>query len=273
MKANNVPDGLVTFRQYNQLVKSDSFKQVESFSDNFIAKAGPLIGRYNFRWVADPLHQWSRQWEYHYVINRIKSQDSTARIVDLGAGISFLPYYLKKTFGFKNIFAVDYDKGLVELYKKVNRKIGCRIDFRYGDMRNLTGFKRSSVDFVYSVSVLEHTSDYEKILKQIYDILKPGGKLCFTFDISLDGLDEIPLNKAKQLVSITEKVFKTDLPIDFKSINNKDLVTSQKVAKINKRLLPWKFPLVNLAKHLIKHGRLGSLYKNLTFCCLTVTKK
>lgn len=274
MKSPNLSDGVVTFKQYDQLVDSDYFKQVEWFSNGFVARVGPLIQRYNIRWVPDPLHQWSRQWEYIYIIDKIKKQNVNARIVDLGAGMSFLPYYLKKQLGFKNFLAVDYDKMLASLYQKVNKKMRTAVDFEFGDMRKLGGIKTGSVDFVYSISVLEHTNDYQRILGEIHRILKPGGALSFTFDISLDGLDDIPLKKAKQLVASLEAVFKTKTQVNLdKDLLEPDLVTSQKMSRINKKLLPWKIPLINVVKHLLEYGRFGKAYKNLTFCCLSVTKK
>jgi ubiquinone/menaquinone biosynthesis C-methylase UbiE len=233
-----------------------------------------MIQSYNIRWVADPLHQWSRQWEYPYIISRLEGIKKSAKIIDLGAGVSFLPYYLKEKQGLKNILAVDYDPSLENLYHKVNSKVKESIDFQNGDMRNLHAIEDSSADIVYSVSVLEHTDSYPTVLKEVYRILKPGGSLVLTFDISLDGLDDIPLERAKHLVASMEKIFGTKLAIDLDSaIKQPNLVTSDLMAKRDKTLMPWQYPALNVVKHLIKDRKPGSMYKKLTFCCLTVTKK
>lgn len=269
-----IADGLVKIQQYDQLVQGDFFKEVEAFSDDFIGKVGPLIQSYNIRWVADPFHQWSRQWEYPYIISRAQTVDQDATIIDLGAGVSFLPYYLKEKLGLQNITAVDYDKSLNGLYEKVNEKIGDSITFQSGDMRNLSNIADESVDFAYSVSVLEHTDSYPTVLKEVYRILKPGGKLSLTFDISLDGLDDIPLKRAQQLVSSLEEIFGTSLGLNLEQeIVNPGLVISRNMAKRNKKLMPWKYPLLNIVRHFVNYGRPGYLYKNLTFCCVTVAKK
>lgn len=268
-----LPDGLVDTDQYEKLTQSDFFKNIEQYSDSFIAKVGPMIQSYNIRWVADPFHQWSRQWEYPYIISRLEGAKKDARIVDLGAGVSFLPYYLKEKLGLKNILAVDYDKSLDNLYDKVNSTVKETIEFQDGDMRNLSSIQDASADVVYSVSVLEHTDSYPTVLKEIHRILKPGGSLSLTFDISLDGLDDIPLERAKHLVESIEEVFGTKLKLDLeKGLKKSGLVTSGLIAKRDKALMPWQYPALNVIKHLIKHGKPGSMYKNLTFCCVTVNK-
>jgi SAM-dependent methyltransferase len=272
---NIITDGLVGIGAYDQLIKSAGFEEIESFSNNFINEAGPLVVSFDNRWIADPLHQWSRRWEYPYIIKNAALLDSNATIIDLGAGMSFLTFFLEKKLNLKNITAVDYDKTLSELYEKVNEKIDANVKFQYGDMRNLLDLSSNSADFIYSVSALEHTNNYTEILKEIYRILKKGGKLSFTFDISIDGLDDIPVAKAEELVSALEEVFNTKVGIDIRtSINSNvgELVTSGYIASIDKRLMPWKYPLVNVLKPIAKRGKIGNLYKNLTFCCLTVVK-
>jgi SAM-dependent methyltransferase len=266
-------DGLVDTQQYDKLTSSNLFKEVEKFSDDFISKVGSMIQSYNIRWVPDPFHQWSRQWEYLYIINQAQKVGKDARIVDLGAGVSFLPYYLKQRLGLKNIVAVDYDTSLNKLYERVNSTYGETIEFQDGDMRNLAAIPDGSVDFAYSVSVLEHTDSYPTVLKEIHRTLKPGGTLSFTFDISLDGLDDIPLTRARELIASLESTFgiKVNLDLD-KELQRPNLVTSDVMAKRDKKLMPWKYPMLNIIKHLMKHGEMGHAYKRLTFCCLTVKK-
>lgn len=268
-----LPDGLVNVDKYEVLTNNSFFKEIEEFSDDFIGKVGSMIKSYNIRWVDDPFHQWSRQWEYPYIISRLKGVEKDARIIDLGAGLSFLPYYIKERMGLKNVLAVDYDPSLDKLYGKVNNEVKEVVEFQNGDMRNLHTIKSKSADVVYSVSVLEHTDSYPTVVKEIYRILKPGGELVLTFDISLDGLDDIPLERAKHLVDTLEKVFKTKLDLNLdEAIKQPNLITSGLMAKRDKSLMPWQYPVINVAKHLIKHRKPGSMYKNLTFCCLTVKK-
>ena len=49
-------------------------------------------------------------------------------------------------------------------------------------------FEDQSIDIVCCVSALEHMFEWEKVLKEIYRVLKPGGRAVMTFDISIDPL-------------------------------------------------------------------------------------
>jgi SAM-dependent methyltransferase len=268
-----LPDGLVTLQQYEELIASDYFKAIEEFSNDFVRRVGAIIQKYNFRWVSDPLHQWSRQWEYPYIVSHAHHLNTHSAVVDLGAGISFLPYYLKRIVGLSDVLAVDYDTELTGLYKKVNNVLHECVSFQRGDIRQLNGIADRSVDFVYSVSVLEHTDGYPAILNEIHRILKPGGKLSCTFDISLNGLDDIPLEKAHELLACLEETFSVNISFDLvRDIRAEGLVTSQVMAQKDRKLMPWRFPLINVVKPMLKHGRPGRCFKELTFCCVTVHK-
>lgn len=269
-------DGLVTLDAYDDLIKGDDFKRVEKYSNKFISKVGSQIQSYNFRWVADPLHQWSRQWEYLYIISQAEKLHKKSKVLDLGAGISFLPFYLKDNLGFKSVVAVDYDKSLSRLYGRVNDSLSTKVDFMHGDMRNLSHISEESQDFIYSVSVLEHTNNYTEIIKEIYRILKPGGVFSFTFDISIDGKDDIPVKEAKKLISAAKKTFKGSNAIGLnldKDLLHMGLVTSRVMAHKDKSLMPWKYPVINVLRPLLEKGKPGTMYKNLTFCCITLIKE
>ena len=269
------PDGLVEMSDYLKLVKSESFHQIEIFSDEFVEQTKDILDPYSKKWVKDPLHQWSRQWEYPYVIgtvNRFTRRNKNVSILDLGSGITFLPYYLKKNTGIKEVIALDYDQGLEGLFTKVNRVLKTNVRFIHQDIRELEKSRKQSLDFIYCVSVLEHTDQYPSVIKSCHRLLRKGGYLCLTFDISLDGHDDIPVTEAKKLLGALGRTFKNrdlekNLDKDFD-----DVITSKKISKIDKRLMPWKYPFINIVRPALKLKGIGSAYKNLTFCCITVEK-
>jgi SAM-dependent methyltransferase len=49
-----------------------------------------------------------------------------------------------------------------------------------GDIRNMEMIEDGSFDSVLSNQVLEHIDDAEKVIKEMYRVLKPGGHLCVT---------------------------------------------------------------------------------------------
>ncbi len=268
-------EGIPLLKDYQELMSSKYFQQIEKYSNEFLEQCEPLLAPYSKRWVRDPLHQWSRQWEYPYIINSVKKlKDKTkASVLDLGSGVTFLPYYLSEVVGIKQVQALDYDKTLSDLIKRVNKFRGAKIDFTHKDIRVLEKSKKESLDLIYCVSVLEHTDQYESIIKSCYELLKPGGRFCLTFDISLDGYDEIPLKDARKLLVAVERIFKTSGLTKCLDQNFTKVVTSQKISKINKKLMPWKYPFINIVRPALKLKGIGSAYKNLTFCCITVEKR
>lgn len=268
-----IHDGIPNISEYKDLLESEYFKKIEKYSNSFIKSVGNKIQSYNNKWVPDPLHQWSRQWEYPYIINQAnKLKAKNLKALDLGAGMTFLPYYLQESTSIKKVIALDYDSSLSDLYESVNKKLKKKVEFNFHDIRELNQSNDEKYDFIYSVSVLEHTDNYEEIISSCHKLLKKGGKLSITFDISLDGNDDIPLDKAKELLASIEKAFKTKNLL--KLINQRDkIVTSSYVARnIDTKLMPWKYPIINIIKPILKSGHIGSKYKNLTFCCVTVEK-
>jgi len=266
-------EGTPTITDYLQYTGSKEFREIESFSNGFQAKACHLLESYKRRWVTDPLHQWSRQWEYPYIIGQAKSlKGKGLKALDLGSGITFLPYYLLKKTGISSIVALDYDQSLGPLFASVNQAIGEEVKFRFEDIRELD-LHEDGYDFIYSVSVLEHTDNYADIIQNCHDLLKPGGKFSITFDISLDGNDDMSVAEARQLLECLRSIFGIDEDLTGYLDFTEGTVTSSYVAeKISRDLTPWRFPMVNIIKPLFRHGRLGTKYKQLTFCCLTVQK-
>jgi 2-polyprenyl-3-methyl-5-hydroxy-6-metoxy-1,4-benzoquinol methylase len=275
-KTVKLNDGIPTMDEYHHLVNSGLFKEVEKYSDKFLSKFGQSITSYNKKWVKDPLHQWSRQWEYIYIVQNIEKhakKKKKIKVLDLGSGITFLPYYLKDKLDIHSIKALDYDEMLHELYGAVNDAWAKPVDFLHKDMRDLGSMASKEFDHIYSVSVLEHTDRYESIIKDCHRLLKPGGKFSLTFDISLDSIDDIPVKEAKKLLNSLKRTFGDKRHAShFLQDLEKEIVVSHKIAKINKELTPWKYPQINIFKPLLQNKGFGTPYKKLTFCCLTLTK-
>jgi len=63
-------NAIPTASDYQALLDSGLFRELESFSDAFLKDNEVALRPYASQWVADPLHQWSRQWEYPFVFER-----------------------------------------------------------------------------------------------------------------------------------------------------------------------------------------------------------
>ncbi len=279
-------DGIPTINEYHSLISSDFFQAIEKFSDQFIKKHQESLDQYGTKWVKDPLHQWSREFEYPYVLHSIKeiAQSKTPlKILDAGSGLTFFPFLLGQEINDSSIVCLDYDN-LKPAFEKIKKTESGNVQFKQNDLRNLSQFQEKSFDAIYCISVLEHTDDYPKIINEFHKLLKEKGKLIVTFDISINGIADIPKSKAKELIKELDKKFhlqKTEVSSIINAIesnqNTNNSITTKKILKINKSRLPWKYPYlvgsISAIKMLLKGKIPRGIFRNLCFCNLTLEKK
>ena len=85
--------GIPSELEYLSTLQSDEFRDMEVFSDEFLSTNEDTLREYGRKSVRDPLHQWSRQSEYPFVLSRIQSCPDTGEkreSLDAGSGITFL---------------------------------------------------------------------------------------------------------------------------------------------------------------------------------------
>lgn len=266
---------------YKDFIKSEEFRELENYSNSFLEANGIYLKGYAKRWVRDSLHQWSRQWEYPFVFDQIKScfenKNAEKNILDAGSGVTFFPYYIKEKHAAAKVYCCDYDCSLDETFKNINSKIGNKVDFSCSTIQQ-TGFKNSYFDIIYCISVLEHTNTYTEIIDEFYRILKPNGKLIVTFDISLDGSRDIPINKAEELLKVLYNRFSNNdynLSYDIHSqLSSIDAFTTDTAKKIDKHLLPWRYPsFIYKARSIFSGKGVVSWPPLLTVYCLSLSKR
>ncbi len=277
-----IQKGIPKIENYNKLLKNSLFLKMEKFSNKFLEKNKKILNKYRFKWVADPLHQWSRQYEYPYVYSCIQNyvkhnENKEIKIIDAGSGVTFFPYYLASNIQNAKIECCDYDKSLESIFTKINTNYPSisKIQFSETDIHKLT-FPDEFCDIIYCISVLEHTENFETIIKEFKRILKKNGLLIITFDISIDGSADIPKEKAEKLIETLEKYFpnreKTNYQKDFKDLNSDNILTTKYIKQINKKLLPWKFPILTAIKHILKFKNPKKSFKNLSCYCAAFSK-
>ncbi|HQO10095.1 MAG TPA: class I SAM-dependent methyltransferase [Clostridiales bacterium] len=268
--------GIVKIENYKKVLESESFSELESYSDNFTKLQRELFPEFSKRWVKDSFHQWSRQYEYPFVADAISDLSAGAgRILDAGSGITFFPYYLKEKYADIQIECCDYDPKLKEQFERVNSKLDKNIQYFNADIRNIEKPDKF-YDMIYCISVLEHTDDYDGILKELARITSKDGHLILTFDISMDGSADISIEKAIELLAVIEKYYiqvTGKVSLSGSDLKNSDLLTTNYINTINKKLLPWRYPYLMFFKSLSK-GKLSKyLLRNLTCYCGVFKKK
>lgn len=263
--------GIIKTDTYHQLLKSETFQSMEKFNDNFLEKYKNELNLYHSKWTNDSLHNWSRVWEYPFISEEIKKYLKTqpnAKILDAGSGLTFFSYMLKQLHPTVDVICTDYDPILVESYEKVNKKADKSVSFELGDLRKLS-FEDASFDIIYCVSVLEHTDTYPEIVKNFKRLLKPGGILIITFDISLNSDTDISIEGAQRLVENLNQNLKPVYPEETISkdiLAKNNVLTTNYVAKFDKRLLPWRSPWKNAIKNLINFRVPRSIFSLACYC-------
>ncbi|MCB1735440.1 MAG: class I SAM-dependent methyltransferase [Gammaproteobacteria bacterium] len=271
-------DGIPTTRLYRDVLDSEIFRNMEVFSDDFLSDSRLFLQGYMKKWVSDPLHQWSRQWEYPYVYEKLRKLADAGKkldVLDAGAGVGFFPYYIDKQFASANIHCCDYEPLLPAIYEQLNARHRTHVEFLNNDLKALS-YERESFDVVYCISVLEHTDNYPLIINEFYRVLKPGGTLLVTFDVSLDGMRDIGIDQAAVLLGLLETRFGSDggyVEMLNARLSGFDVFTTLTAQTMNPGLLPWKGPsFLHRLKSFAKSGKIGAWPPPLTVFCLGLTK-
>jgi len=278
-----LPQGLARIEVYDALLKDDAFSRMEAFSDGFISRHREALSLYRHRWVADPLHQWSRQWEYPFVHAAIAEAatggERPLKVLDAGSGITFFPYYLALDVANADVTCCDQDPSLARIFERVSRKEQRAVRFVPCDLVE-TGFEEGAYDAIYCISVLEHSQRRHSIISEFSRLLSPGGFLVLTFDISLDGLGGVSPNELGQMVAEIRSVLEPTDPqslnrlLDREEIRHADNVTTLVAARWNSALLPWRYPFLSTLLSALKQGKIPRRrFRNTTFSCHIFKKK
>ncbi len=232
------------------LTGTELFKWVEAISNGFLAENDRSLTYYKQKWVKDPFHQWSRRWEYLFVLdefyrlNRVEGKKKL-RVLDGGSGLTFFPFLIASTQKALDIECCDYDDQLLGPFGEIvsRTKTQSTLNMSVADLRDLR-FPDGAFDVIYSISVIEHNKELDKIVDEFYRILKPGGELILTFDISIDGSRDIPIDAAERLLGHLRRSFKevesglaSSSLSDF--INRNESLTTDFVRQNNPELLPF----------------------------------
>jgi SAM-dependent methyltransferase len=268
----SLPSGIPTIDAYEKLVRSRDFTRIAEFSDSFLAANRDALRVYRRRWVADPLGQWSRRWEYPFTLGGLTERfgDQRITVLDAGSGVTFLPYLLADRMR-AEVHCCDHDTDLAEVFDRVNQRCAAPVTFAAADLRDLP-YESASFDAVYCVSVLEHTDRRGDIVRELHRVLRPGGLLLLTFDLPTEPPDDDPEHTA--MIAALDALFDSDSPLDTRrGAGRPGTLTTAYAASVDRRLLPWRHPTLYRLSCLISgHGWI-SWPPGLTVACLRLTKR
>ena len=166
----------------------------------------------SYKWPTNPLVWWSRCWEYPYVLYHIRKWrksdiDYQPIVVDLGCGVTFMPFCIAR----ENCVVIGVDVDPItegDLVKAINiiPALPGSVSFRLTDGA-LLPFKKNEIDAMYCVSVLEHILDPTKTIKEVARVIKEGGLFVLTLDIDLKGNSDIGPDKYQLMLDTFREYF------------------------------------------------------------------
>jgi len=275
--------GIPTLAEISALTNTELFAEILAFDEAFSRNYANVIRRHALRWGKHVMRHWSRRWEYPYVVERIGASDCSAvhdrpvAVLDAGSGVTFLPYFLCRRNPNVRITCVDSVRSYTPAFQRLNLITGVdSVTFRPATLQDMP-LRDGSFDAIYCVSVLEHTGNYAAVLDEMLRVLTPGGELILTFDISLDGKDDISPAAASELLAMILQRFEFTDRLDAQAelarlADPMAILSTDAVRAADPSLLPWKWPtLKSLYDLLCGRGWTGGFF-SLACYCLHVQK-
>ena len=273
--------GVPLISDLDQLKSDPYYAQITGYSRDFLARHADALSGYGRLWGQDPFKLWSRRWEYPFAAQKTieygKSHLGPFKIIDAGSGVTFFPYFVCDHLPEARMICIDSNPSYPPMFEAINNATpGARVSFANGMLQKLD-MPDSSVDVICCISVLEHTDNYGEIVCEFARVLKRGGLLVLTFDLSLDGKFELRKDVAQDLLANVSEFFDTrGVPIEQELGRMSDtdqILSTDHVKRTEPDLLPWRFPMAKAVHDLIKgHGWTGGFRSKSVFC-LSVLKK
>jgi len=218
---------------------------------------------------------WSRQWEYPYVLANLPADGAGKRILDADSGYRcFAPLLAKRGF---EVDTCDLDASIGPKYDEIAARFDIAIEFTQQDLAKLT-YPDEAFDFICCISVLEHTTRYEDIVREFRRCLKPGGRLLITFDVSVHGDRTIPIAGAKQLIRVLEQELTPATPfVGAEYLDESLLARSEEVLRTDwfrryqPELLPWRI-ISRASLRNLRRGRIGRPFFDLAVVGMVLEK-
>lgn len=247
--------GLVLLQDLENPDRTEIFRDMEKFSRFFLRDRKRWWP--DIPWPPDPLHQWSRQFEYPYAFYHVQAtSEKGKKVLDAGSGVTFFPFYLAMH-GYK-VSCVDNDPLLNSAFLQLNRELPkhINVEFQNADLNSLP-YEENSFSHICCISVLEHIphSEVGKVFEEFKRVLNPSGICILTVDVSLheeaDALIRID-NLSDFLKMLHEHSFEPLFPIN--TVNDMcTLLTTVYFRKHNPTLLPWTRPKSDSLYHKVRY--------------------
>ena len=273
--------GVPLISELDQLKGDPYYSQITTYSRDFLARHANALAGYGRLWGQDPFKLWSRRWEYPFAAQKTieygKAHPGPIKVIDAGSGVTFFPYFVCDHLPQAQVICVDSNPSYPPMFGAINQSTpGSRVSCVNGMLQKLQ-MADGSADVICCISVLEHTDNYGEIVREFARVLKKGGLLVLTFDLSLDGKFELRKDVAADLLANVAEFFDTSgVPIEQElgRMSDRDhILSTDHVKSTEPELLPWRFPMAKAVHDLIKgHGWTGGFRSKSVFCLSAMRK-
>lgn len=251
-----VHDGYPDLSTWEHIPSDAAFRRMNDFSRKFLDANDAALTRYAGKWVADPLKTWSRRWEYMFVDSCVRAladdtvgpleqsaagQRRRCDLLDAGSGLTFFPHYLAATAPVTSVRCCDSDPDVMSDAAGLNAPAHPNIAYSVQDIAGMT-FSDASFDLIYCISVLEHCQKWELVAAEFARVLRPGGRLIVSIDVSFDGKSDIPRESVPRLLEDLARHFRPDNNYERATadMNESNVLTTDYVREHCPDLLPWR---------------------------------
>lgn len=274
----NLRPGIPLLEEVDRLTRDPLYAEHVTYNQQFLDRHGRALEGYGKLWGQNPFKMWSRRWEYPFeaqkVLSYIATQgDRPLKMLDGGSGVTYVPYYLCDRAPNLQVICCDTNASYAPMFAAINQTLGNeRVTFQEAPLQKLP-YADGELDIVCCISVLEHTDNYGDIVNEFARVLRPGGLLVLTFDLSLDGKFTLSQDTASELLRMVSAKFgvleglepTSELP---KMASEKArILTTDQIKATAPELLPWRFPILKGVHDLLHgHGWTGGFRSKSVFC-------
>ena len=285
--ADGVPSemrhGVPTLAEVEALLEGPFWRANVEFNRAFLERHRAALAGYAFHWGVDPLKLWSRRWEYPFAGRAVLAHAqrrgrSDLTVCDAGSGVTFFPYLMSRRLPGLKVICCDTAGSYAPMFAAINRsEPDADVRFRTAALQGLP-FEDGSLDILCCISVLEHTDDYERIVREVARVLRPGGRFVLTFDISMEHRFSMQPLEARRMFATLGELFDAEpsalmAEMERALAEPADRLCTPTIRQRQPELLPWRYPKLQAAYDLLRgHGWTGG-FRSVMCYCLDVPRR
>ena len=131
--------------------------------------------------IAEPHHPW------HVTVARLLPDLQRRKVLEIGCGRGDFAIWLAKKYALADIVAVDFSEVAIATAQRRAVRAGSPAHFQVDDSEKLS-FADATFDYVISCECLEHVLHPDRMAREIYRVLRPGGQFVLTTENYFNGM-------------------------------------------------------------------------------------